>query len=191
MVESVFWPRLRWRMRGAWQWPAFAALTVVDALLIARLPFQGDGPDAIGAFLIAGFANLLAVAVLAPPAGLLVRRWWRPDLPPMIARDYAGTALLGIVTVVLVTGGLVHRRGLMEEHRDRSAALVATHDYVVTQAPEFRRGLAAPDIVQQETDLYRVCVYGTDERPLCLFVNTDQVPAGVKRDPARLPNGHN
>src|SRR5262245_17358113 len=63
MVESVFWPRLRWRMRGAWQWPAFAALTVVDALLIALLPFQGDGPDLIGALLIAGFANLLAVAV--------------------------------------------------------------------------------------------------------------------------------
>src|SRR3954471_24302535 len=48
MVESVFWPRLRWRMRGAWQWPAFAALTLVAALALARLAFQGGGPDAIG-----------------------------------------------------------------------------------------------------------------------------------------------
>src|SRR3954454_21252766 len=86
MVESVFWPRLRWRMRGAWQWPAFAALTVVDALLIDRLPFQGDGPDAIGAVLVAGFANLLVVAVLAPLTGLLVRPSWRPDLLRLVAR---------------------------------------------------------------------------------------------------------
>ena len=191
MVESVFWPRLRWRMRGAWQWPAFAALTVVVAVVIARLPFQGDVPDAIGALLLAGFANLLAVAVAAPLAGALIRRFWRPDLPRMIARDYAGTALLGIVTVVLVTGGLIHRSGLQREHRARAAAMAATHDYVVMQAPAFRRGLASADVVQQETDLYRVCVYGTERLPMCLFVNTDQVPAGVKRDPSREPNGHN
>jgi hypothetical protein len=191
MVESVFWPRLRWRMRGAWQWPAFAVLTVVDALLIARLPFQGDGPDAIGALLVAGFANLLAVAVAAPLLGALVRRFWRKDLPRMVARDYAGTALLGLVTVVLVTGGLIHRRGLEEEHRDRAAALAATHNYVVSQAPRFRAGLAGPDIVQKETDLYRVCVYGDESLPLCLYVNTDQRPAGVRRDHSREPNGHN
>ena len=35
-------------------------------LLVARLPFQGEGADAIGAFLVAGFFNLLAVALLAP-----------------------------------------------------------------------------------------------------------------------------
>jgi hypothetical protein len=188
MVESVFWPRLRWRMRGAWQWPVFAALTVVDALLIARLPFQGDGPDAIGAVLVAGFANLLVVAVLAPLAGLLVRRWWRPDLPRMIARDYAGTALLGLMTVVLVTGGLIHRAGLQREHRARAAAIAAVHAYVRTQAPAFHGAL---DMVREETDLYRVCVYGSEPLPLCLFVNTDQVPAGVKRDPSREPNRHN
>jgi hypothetical protein len=191
MVESVFWPRLRWRMRGAWQWPAFVTLTAVDAVVIARLPFQGDGPDAVGAFLVAGFANLLAVAVAAPLAGALIRRFWRPDLPRLIARDYAGTALLGLVTVVLVTGGLIHRAGLEREHRARAAALAATHDYVVAQAPAFRGGLAAADAELQETDLYRVCVYGSEQLPLCLFVNTDQVPAGVRRDPARVPNRHN
>jgi hypothetical protein len=188
MVESVFWPRLRWRMRGAWQWPAFAALTVVDALLIARLPFQGDGPDAIGAVLVAGFANLLVVAVLAPLAGALVRRWWRPDLPRMIARDYAGTALLGLVTVALVAGGLIHRPGRIGEDNDRAAALAAAHAYVHTQAPEFA---GAVDMVREETDLYRVCAYGDERLPLCLYVNTSQHPAGVTRDHSREPNRHN
>jgi hypothetical protein len=188
MVESVFWPRLRWRMRGAWQWPAFAALTVVDALLVARLPFQGDGPDAIGAVLVAGFANLLVVAVLAPLAGLLVRRWWRPDLPRMIARDYAGTVLLGLVTIVLVTGGLIHRPGRLADEGDRAAALAAAQEYVRTQAPAFRN---APDLAREETDLYRVCVYADKGLPLCLYVNTDQHPPGVRRDHSREPNRHN
>jgi hypothetical protein len=190
MVESVFWPRLRWRMRGAWQWPAFGALTVVDAVLVARLPFHGDGPDAIGALLLAGFLNLIVVAVAAPLAGMLVRRR-RPDLPRMIARDYAGTALLFVATAGLVAGGLVHRRALVEEHADRAAALKAVHGYVLSQAPRFRAGLPAPDVEREEPELYRVCVYGDEPLPLCLYVNTDQVPAGVRRDTSREPNGHN
>jgi hypothetical protein len=187
MVESVFWPRLRWRMRGAWQWPAFGALTVVDALLVARLPFQGDGPDAAGALLLSGFFNLLVVAVAAPLASVLVRRL-RPDLPRMIARDYAGTALLGLVTLGLVTGGLMHRGGLRAEHADRAAALAATRGYVLASAPRFEAGLAAPDVRRLEADSYRVCVYGSEELPLCLYVSTAQRPAGVTRDPARVPN---
>jgi hypothetical protein len=187
MVESVFWPRLRWRMRGAWQWPAFAALTVADAVLVARLPFEGDGPDAAGAFLLAGFANLLVVAVVAPLAGMALRRR-RPDLPRMVARDYAGTGLLALTTVGLVAGGLAHRGGLRAEHADRAAAVAAARAYVVAQAPRFRGGLAAPDVLRQEDDLYRVCVYGAEKLPLCLFASTGQRPAGVTRDPARVPN---
>src|SRR5690348_17638430 len=113
MVESVWWPRLRWRMRGAWQWPAFAVLTAVDALLLARLPFRGDGADALGAVLLAGFFNLLVVAVAAPLVGVLVRLR-RRDLPGVVARDYAGTALLAAVTCALLAGGLVHRSAVSE-----------------------------------------------------------------------------
>src|SRR3954451_302754 len=153
MVESVFWPRLRWRMRGAWQWPAFGALTVVDALLVTRLPFQGDGPDTAGALLLAGFFNLVAVGVAAPFAGMLVRRA-RPDLPRMIARDYAGTALLAVVSLALLTGGLVHRAGLRHERASRAASLLAAHDYVLSSAPHFRAGLAAPDVRRLEPDSY-------------------------------------
>jgi hypothetical protein len=185
MVESVFWPRLRWRMRGAWQWPAFGVLTLADAVLVARLPFHGDGPDWLGAVLLALFVNLLVVAVAAPFAGMLVRRWWRPDLPRMVARDYAGTALLVLVCAALVAGGLAHRAGLRAENADRAAALAATHAYVVEQAPRFR---SAPDVMRMEEDLYRVCVHGRERLPLCLFVDTAQSPAGVTRDPSRVEN---
>jgi hypothetical protein len=187
MGESVWWPRLRWRMRGAWQWPAFAVLTVVDALLIARLPFRGDGTDAWGALLLAGFFNLLVVAVLAPLAGLLVRRR-RRDLPAVVARDYAGTALLAAVTCALLAGGLAHRSSVAEQRSDHAALMAGVHDYVISQAPRFQAGLARPDIVELEPDHYRVCVYGSERLPLCLFVNTDQRPAGIRRDPSREPN---
>jgi hypothetical protein len=187
MGESVFWPRLRWRMRGAWQWPAFAVLTVADAVLIARLPFRGDGADALGAVLLAGFFNLFVVGVAAPLCGLLVRRA-RPDLPSVVARDYAGTALLALVTCALLAGGLAHRSGVVEENADRTAVMMGVHDYVLSQAPAFQGGLRSPDIVKLEPDRYRACVYGSARLPLCLFVNTDQRPAGIRRDPSREPN---
>jgi hypothetical protein len=188
MVESVRWRRLRWRLRGAWQWPTFIALTLLDALLVARLPFQGEGTDAMGAFLVAGFFNLVAVALLAPFFGMLLRRR-RRDLPVLIARDYAGAALLLVTTCGLVAGGLVHRAAVVEERRDQRAVVAAVSHYVSAEAPRFMVGLGTMDRVRLETDSYRVCVMGTEKLPLCLFVNTDQSPAGVKRDTSREPNG--
>ena len=185
MVESVRWRRLRWRLRGAWQWPAFIVLTIVDAVLVARLPFQGEGADAMGAFLVAGFFNLIAVALLAPAFGWLLRRR-RRDLPFMIARDYAGAVLLVMITCGIFVGGLIHRTELIEDHADEAAVSAAVQMYVAHQAPRFTGG--AIDSVRLETDHYRACVTATEKLPLCLFVNTDQRPAGVVRDPSREPN---
>jgi uncharacterized membrane protein len=188
MVESVRWRRLRWRLRGAWQWPTFIALTLLDALLVARLPFQGEGTDAMGAFLVAGFFNLVAVALLAPFFGMLLRRR-RRDLPMLIARDYAGAVLLLVTTFGLLAGGLTHRAAVLEERRDQRAVVAAVSHYVSAADPRFMVGLGTMDRVRLETDSYRVCVMGTEKLPLCLFVNTDQSPAGVKRDTSREPNG--
>jgi hypothetical protein len=187
MVESARWKRFRWRRRGAWQWPAFAALTVVDALLIGLLPFHGS-PDPLGAAILAGFFNVLAVALLAPLAGMLLRRH-RRDLPVVVARDYAGTVLLAGVTFALLAGGLADRSARAHERRNLQAVQLGVHNYVVAQAPRFEVGLATMDTVKLDASHYRACVYDAHERlPLCLFVNTDQVPAGVARDPSREPN---
>jgi hypothetical protein len=187
MVESMTWRRLRWRLRGAWQWPAFVVLTLVDAVLVARLPFQGEGTDAIGALLVAGLFNLLAVALLAPVFGMLLRRR-RRDLPSIIARDYAGTALLVAVTCGLIAGGAIHRSEVVAERADQRAVFDAVHDYVAHSEPRFAGGLATISTRRLATDHYRVCVQGPEELPLCLFVNTDQSPAGVRRDTSREPN---
>jgi hypothetical protein len=187
MGESVRWRRLRWRLRGAWQWPAFVVLTLVDAVLVARLPFQGEGTDAIGALLVAGFFNLLAVALLAPLFGLLLRRR-RRDLPFMIARDYAGTALLVLIAAGLLAGGLSHRSAVIDERADQRAVFAAVHDYVVQAEPRFVAGLETMSTWRLATDHYRACVEGPEDLPICLFVNTDQSPAGVRRDTSRERN---
>ena len=188
-VERLWWPRLRWRMRGAWQWPAFAALTLLDGVLLTELPFYGRGPGTLVAgLLLAGFANLFAVAVVAPLAGRRLRAR-RSDLPRLVADDYAGTVALLLVAVLLAVGGLLHRPAIAAERADVAAVAAATYEYVVGQAPEYRRGLAATDAMRVEDDLYRSCVPGPDpQRWLCLFVTTEQRPAGVTLDGDRASN---
>lgn len=187
-VERLWTRRLRWRLRGAWQWPAFAALTFVDGVLLAELPFTGDGPGLYGGILLAGFANLFALAVLAPAVGRLVRRR-RPDLPRMIASDYAGAWLLLTISAGLGVAGLLHRPTVMAEHRDEAAVAAALHDYVLREAPEHRGALGAMDARQLEPELYRACVpAGEPGRALCLFVNTAQRPPGLTRDTDETPN---
>jgi hypothetical protein len=183
------WRRLRWRLRGAWQWPTFLALTVADAIVLALLPFYDPGPGGLfPALLLAGFANLFAVAVAAPLAGRFVRSV-RRDLPRVVARDYAGTCLLVGIAAALVAGGLLHRPAAAAAEADRAAVLLSVHNYVLAQAPELSDRLAAADTLQLEPDLYRACVpRHRAGRWLCLFVSTDQQPPGITRDRDEAPN---
>jgi hypothetical protein len=186
MVESMRWRRLRWRLRGAWQWPTFGVLTALDAALVAWLPFQGEGGDPWGAVLLAGFLNLLAVAVLAPFAGMALRHR-RRDLPRVIARDYAGTALLVAISVALLAGGLAHRGTRIDQQHARAEGEAAVRAWLAREEPGF--AVAVVDTRELEPRRYRACAYGAgDDLPICFFVNTDQSPPGLIRDTERLPN---
>jgi hypothetical protein len=177
-AERLWARRLRWRLRGAWQWPAFAALTAVDGVLLARLPFTGDGSGLYGGVLLAGFFNLVAVAVLAPAGGLLLRRV-RPDLPRAIAADYAGAWLLVAVTALLVAGGLAHRPALQAARGAEAAAVAAAH-------AELRGPV---DLRRLEPDYFRACAPAAEPRRWrCVFVSTAQSPPGITRDPEQIPN---
>ena len=176
-------------MRGAWLWPAFFALTAIDGALIALLPPYEESPrEFIGGALLAGFANLAAIAVLAPLGGHLLRRR-RPDLPRVVANDYAGTALVLVIAALLLMAGLIHRPAVSAERGDQAAMLTAVRGFVTSQAPEWRPGLERLDAVRLAPDTYRACVPGDDpRRSLCLIVDTDQRPAGVTRDDSMEPN---
>jgi hypothetical protein len=188
-VEHVWHRRLRWRLRGAWMWPVFGVLTLADGVLLVVLPpYEGAPSDVFPGVLLALFANLLAVAVVAPLAGLALRRR-RRDLPRRIAADYAGAWLLAGIAGLLLVGGLAHRPGAAAEQDRRRAVAKTVHDYVITSAPEYRSGLDHIDAIRQEPDHYRACVPGTDPRhSLCLFVRTDQNPPGFTRDTSQVPN---
>ena len=188
-VEPLWRSRLRWRMRGAWQWPAFFVLTALESLLLVWLPPYDGGPRSpLAAVLLAGFANLFCVAVLAPLAGRALRRR-RRDLPRPVAENYAGTALLCAGAAAVLLAGLAHRPAVAARQADQAAQLRAVHDYVVSQEPRYREGLARIDSIRLEEDMYRTCVPGPDpKRWLCLFVQTDQHPAGIALDRDRAPN---
>ena len=189
-MEREWMTRLRWRMRGAWLWPCFAALTLADGLLLHYLPIYGEGPGSVvGAVLIAGFLNLFVVAVLAPVGGRRLRRR-RPDLPRFIADNYAGTTLVVGVAVAVGSAGLLHRPVVAAERQAEAAAIASVHNYVASSAdPEFRAGLAGLDMIRVDDDVYRSCVPGRDpKRWLCMFVKTEQRPAGVTVDTDRVPN---
>ncbi|MGI8624178.1 MAG: hypothetical protein ACR2NB_12005, partial [Solirubrobacteraceae bacterium] len=80
-MHRVSLTRLRWRLRGAWQWPVFVALTAVEGVTLNALPISGRGPGGVvPGLLLATGLNLIVVAGLAPLTARLVRRR-RPDLP--------------------------------------------------------------------------------------------------------------
>lgn len=181
--------RLRWRLRGAWQWPTFAVMTLVDAVVLSTLPLSGEGTDAVPAFLLAGFINLVVVAAIAPLGGAFLRR--RPgDLPREIASDRAGTAALLVVGLILLTGGLIHRPAITRLENDRRLALHAARSYAAHRAPaEYRAGLDRPTIWTQSPEVFRVCFPGSDpRRELCILVRTDEGQPVVRRDPDQTPN---
>lgn len=188
-MERVWLTRLRWRLRGALMWPLATVLLVVDTVLIHELPFAGAGPDWFLAALLAGFFNLLVLAVAAPLGGRLVRRR-HPELPAVIATDRAGTAAVLATTAVLLAGGLLHHASVRDDRDAFAAGLAQVRAYVTHNAPaEYRRHVAQTSALRFGEDLYRACVPGDDpDRWLCLFVFTDQRPPGLRRDTNRAPN---
>lgn len=106
--DAVWRARLRWRARGTTQWPLFVVLTAIEGVLLGPLPISGEHTGLVPGLLLAMFFNLITVAVLAPIGGRLLRRR-RPDLPAIVAVDRAGSALLVVVFLGLLAGGLANQ----------------------------------------------------------------------------------
>lgn len=190
MAERVWRNRLRWRVRGAWQGPAFAIGLVVDALLLNMLPIAGDhGPGPFAALLLGGVLQLAVVAAGARLAGRALRRL-RPGLPRVVADDRAGAGLLVALSVTFLALGLVHRSAVSAAEDAFAEQAHAARAFVLVHAPpQFRANLDRMDTVKQATDQYRTCAPGPDERrAFCVYVYTDREPARVVLDAERIPN---
>jgi len=191
-MERAAVTRMRWRLRGAWQWPTFGALLVVDAVLVAALPLADGRPDAFAALVLSLFFNLVAVAAIGPALGWAWRRR-HPQLPSVVARDRGGTTALVLTAVTLAAIGVANGPARRDAQDRRVAGALALADYV-THGDDpahraFRAHLDAIDTVDLGGGLLRACVPGDDPaRALCVFVRTDRTPPTVAEDPIRAPN---
>ncbi|MGI8429556.1 MAG: hypothetical protein ACR2OB_09695 [Solirubrobacteraceae bacterium] len=166
--------RVRWRRRGAWLWPAFAAAVVAEAWLGHALPSSGDAQSVLGGGLSACFLNLLAVVLLSRPLGAGLRRL-RADLPKVVARDYAGTWVLVFVATALVAAGIVHRPSILAHRHAMQDAIARAQAWIGDRAPaEFRRDVRSVNVVTiQPGSVYRTCVPNGDRtRTYCVIVRT-------------------
>ena len=109
--QSVWLTRMRWRMRGAWLWPAFIVLTLAEGVALQALPIAGDGPGGVvPGVLLAGFTGTgqegigdsylftSLAAVLVGGTSLVGARgdYWRTVL---------GALILTLITTLLVGHG--------------------------------------------------------------------------------------
>ena len=180
---------MRWRLRGAWLWPTFVVVTVLEMGLLQWLPIAGEGSGFIAALLLAGCFNVIAIATLGGIGGIALRRV-RPDLPKVVADDYAGLGALAVVGAAFLVAGLVHRPQLVADREAFARQSLAVRLWVDANADDFARAhVDSADSVLIDRNLYRTCVPGPDpKRWLCLIVDTSQDPPRVRRDSSRESN---
>jgi hypothetical protein len=181
--------RLRWRLRGAWLWPTFLVVTVLEMLLLHWLPLAGERTGLVAALLLAACLNLIAVVLVGGLGGAALRRR-RRDLPKVVAEDYAGTAGLALVAVVFVAVGIAHRPETAAEHHAFDEQSIAAQRWIEANGDPFERAHAgAATTLRIDAGLYRTCVPTMQPRRwLCLIVDTAASPPQVKVDPNHESN---
>jgi hypothetical protein len=188
---------MRWRLRGAWMWPSFVAITLLDGLLLHLLPPIGTGVDLIPAILLATFGNLVLVGAVAP---WLARRLWRrrpaaePGAPARAQRevltDRVGTGLLLASVLGVVAAGLAARPVVVSETEDTQRNAEAFRSFVLAQrSPELNRNLETANTIRLDEGYFRTCIARDDrERYFCAFIDTSSDPPRVRRDGSAEPN---
>jgi len=122
-------------------WPVFVAATCADAFLEHVRPPAGDAQSFASAGLVGLVLNLLAVLLLSRPVGR-VMRLVRPELPCVVARDYAGTSAVLAVSVGLLMAGLMHHGTVVANQNSMREATVRAQAWIGAHArAEFRRNV--------------------------------------------------
>ena len=204
--ERFWFSRLRWRLRGAWQWPAFGLLTLLDGLVLDRLPPEApDRLNFIEGVLIATFANLILVGALAPFLAKRLARRREASLAAAgepapsaesaqgqreVLQDRVGTALLAAGLAAALVSGIANRPAIVSETEDTEEVARQLRDYVARSgSEELHRNLETANTIRLSEGYFRVCVARDDRRRhFCLLVDTNKDPTQVRRDPSAEPN---
>lgn len=175
-MDGAWLARLRWRWRGAWLWPSFALVTVLDGVIVHARPLAGDTQTVAGGIVAALVLNVIAVLLLSRPLAALIRRR-RRDMPVGVARNYAGTLAVGLVLAGMAAIGVAHHATLVDQQRALRDAVVRAEAFIGDRAPPAFRPMAAhPDTYTiQAGKIYRTCVPDlTGTRTYCVIVTTDR-----------------
>jgi hypothetical protein len=196
--EERFWPaRIRWRLRGAWMWPSFVVLTLLDGVLLHRLPPVRTGVDLIPGILLATFANLVLIGAIGP---WLARRIWArrstadPDSPAKaqleVLADRIGTGLLLAGVLGVVSAGLAARPTVVAEtDATERAALAILRHIEHSGNEELIRNKETANTARLAEGYFRTCIARDDRRRyFCYFIDTNKRPVEIVRDPSALPN---
>ena len=196
--EHLWARRLRWRLRGAWMWPAYAVLTLLDAVILHELPPVSGGVDFVPALILSSFCNLFLMGAVAPWLGKRLAQRERLGTGngiPLAVRvevlkDRTAAILLGLATLGLIAAGLAAQPLIVSETRDTERNAELVRDYVLREAPhEIQRNVDTANTVKLEDGYFRTCVNFDDRtRAYCLFVDVDAEPPIVREDPSTLPN---
>jgi hypothetical protein len=119
------------------------------------------------------------VVLLSWPLGKLLERI-RHGYPSFIARDYAGTFALSLVTAGLLLAGLINHASVNADRRVMDDAIVRAQAYIGDHAPaEFVRNIASVStFVIQPQRVYRMCVPGDDSRRTYCVIVRAMLPYG-------------
>jgi hypothetical protein len=198
-----FWTsRLRWRLRGATQWPAFVVLTLVDGAVLDRLPpISTTGLNFVDGVLIATFANLFLVGAVAP---WLARRLadrraaalTTAGAPPPseaerdVIKDRTATALLVVGLAAVIVAGLANRPVIVSETDATEENAEALSRYVARSGDdELVRNRDTANTIRLGEGYFRNCIARDDrERHFCVFVDTREDPPEVVVDDSAEPN---
>ncbi len=176
-MDAAWVARARWRSRGAWLWPTFVGLTIADGIIGHALPPAGETQTLVAALILGCGLNLVTVVVLRAPVGALVRRV-RPDLPKLIARDYAGMGMLGVVSAALLAIGLAHNSAVLAHRQALREATARAEAWIGARAPaEFRRDANSISTLTIEPGrTYRSCAVTPDARHSFCVIVKPQLP---------------
>ena len=201
--EERFWAsRLRWRLLGAPLWPAFAFFTLLDAVVLDRLPpLTTIDLSLIQGLLLATFSNLFLVGALAPFMARRLRSRRRPAVaaagagPPAevereVLSDRLGVALLAAGVAACLVSGLANRPLIVSETEATEEAAREVRQFVDHSGDEeLQRNLETANTKRLGEGFFRVCIARDDRRRhFCLFVDTRKEPTQVDRDPSAEPN---
>ena len=196
--ERLWARRLRWRLLGAWQWPAYAVLTLVDAVILHELPPVKQGVEFVPALIVSSFCNLFLMGAVAPWLGKRLAQRERAgkgngvpfSVRAEVLKDRSAAALLAITTLGLVVAGLGNREAYVTITDAQKDAAIAARTYVEANAPaEIRRNVEAMNRDTLEDDYFRMCVpFDDPSRAYCFFVDTSVEPPSITPDSAQIPN---